>query len=119
MFSKETYIERRKALKNLVGNGLIVLLGNNNSPANYPNNCYTFRQDSSFLYFFGAKRDGLAGVIDTDNDKEYFLGDDIDIDDIVWYGSVDSVRDMADMAGVAEAAPFSKLAELVSKAKQA
>ncbi|MGN1237189.1 MAG: aminopeptidase P N-terminal domain-containing protein, partial [Bacteroidaceae bacterium] len=49
MFSKETYIERRKALKNLVGNGLIVLLGNNNSPANYPNNCYTFRQDSTFL----------------------------------------------------------------------
>ncbi|MGN1214091.1 MAG: aminopeptidase P family protein [Bacteroidaceae bacterium] len=118
MFSKETYIERRKALKNLVGNGLIVLLGNNNSPANYPNNCYTFRQDSTFLYFFGAKRDGLAGVIDVDNDKEYFLGDDIDIDDIVWYGSVESVRDMADMAGVAEAAPFSKLGELVSKAKQ-
>ncbi len=118
MFSKETYIQRRKALKELVGSGLIVILGNNNSPANYPNNCYTFRQDSSFLYFFGAKRDGLAGVIDVDNDKDYFIGDDIDIDDIVWYGSVESIRNMADMAGVANAEPFAKLAQLVEQAKQ-
>ena len=118
MFSKETYINRRKALKELVGNGLVIILGNNDSPANYPNNCYTFRQDSSFLYFFGAKRDGLAGAIDIDNDKEYFLGNDIDIDDIVWYGSVESIRDMADMVGVAQAAPFNKLTELVAQAKQ-
>lgn len=118
MFSKETYINRRKALKELVGNGLVIILGNNDSPANYPNNCYTFRQDSSFLYFFGAKRDGLAGAIDIDNDKEYFLGNDIDIDDIVWYGSVESIRDMADMAGVAQTAPFNKLTELVAQAKQ-
>lgn len=118
MFSKETYINRRKALKELVGNGLVIILGNNDSPANYPNNCYTFRQDSSFLYFFGAKRDGLAGAIDIDNDKEYFLGNDIDIDDIVWYGSVESVCDMADMVGVAQAAPFNKLTELVAQAKQ-
>lgn len=118
MFSKETYINRRKALKELVGNGLVIILGNNDSPANYPNNCYTFRQDSSFLYFFGAKRDGLAGAIDIDNDKEYFLGNDIDIDDIVWYGSVKSIRDMADMVGVAQTAPFNKLTELVAQAKQ-
>lgn len=117
MFSKETYINRRKALKELVGNGLVIILGNNDSPANYPNNCYTFRQDSSFLYFFGAKRDGLAGAIDIDNDKEYFLGNDIDIDDIVWYGSVESIRDMADMVGVAQTAPFNKLTELVAQAK--
>ena len=118
MFSKETYINRRKALKELVGNGLVIILGNDDSPANYPNNCYTFRQDSSFLYFFGAKRDGLAGAIDIDNDKEYFLGNDIDIDDIVWYGSVESIRDMADMVGVAQTAPFNKLTELVAQAKQ-
>lgn len=118
MFSKETYINRRKALKELVGNGLVIILGNNDSPANYPNNCYTFRQDSSFLYFFGAKRDGLAGAIDIDNDKEYFLGNDIDIDDIVWYGNVESIRDMADMVGVAQTAPFNKLTELVAQAKQ-
>ena len=64
MFSKETYIMRRKALREQVGDGLIVLLGNNESPANYPANAYRMRQDSSFLYFFGQKREGLAGVID-------------------------------------------------------
>ena len=108
---------RRKALAEKVGSGLIIILGNNESPANYPNNCYTFRQDSSFLYFFGAQRDGLAGVIDVDNDAEYFLGNDIDIDDIVWYGSVDSVSDMAAAAGVKESAPFGKLSQLVDAAK--
>ncbi|MDO4950812.1 MAG: aminopeptidase P N-terminal domain-containing protein, partial [Bacteroidales bacterium] len=117
MFSKDIYIMRRKALASKVGSGLIIILGNNESPANYPNNCYTFRQDSSFLYFFGAQRDGLAGVIDVDNDAEYFLGNDIDIDDIVWYGSVDSISDMASAAGVKESAPFGKLSQLVEAAK--
>lgn len=117
MFSKETYIGRRNALKQAVGSGLIVILGNNESPANFPNNCYTFRQDSNFLYFFGAKRDGLCGVIDVDNDKEYFLGDDISIDDIVWYGPIDTVNDMAHMVGVETSAPFSKLNELIKGAQ--
>ena len=116
MFSKETYIDRRRALKKLVGSGLVVMLGNNDSPANYPANCYTFRQDSSVLYFFGAARDGLAGIIDIDNDRELLVGNDIDIDDIVWYGSVESIRDMADAVGVTETAPFGKLAELVAAA---
>lgn len=117
MFPKQTYIQRRKALKEAVGSGLIVILGNNESPANYPNNCYTFRQDSNFLYFFGAKRDGLAGVIDVDANKEYFLGDDISIDDIVWYGPIDTVSDMAAQVGVDTSAPFSKLGELIRGAQ--
>ena len=101
MFSKETYIQRRAELKKLVGSGVIILFGNNISPANYPNNgYYPFRQDSSFLYFFGQQREGLVGVIDVDNDIETLVGDDIDIEDIVWYGSVDSVHDMAEQVGV-------------------
>ena len=65
MFSKDTYIERRQELKRLVGQGLIVLFGNNDAPANYPANCYApMRQDSSFLYFFGQHRDGLVGIIE-------------------------------------------------------
>ena len=70
MFSKDTYISRRKRLSELVGSGIIVLLGNNDSPCNYPANSYKFRQDSSFLYYFGQKREGLVGVIDIDNQKE-------------------------------------------------
>ena len=68
LFSKQTYVERRRKLRELVGSGLILLFGNNDSPNNYPANAYKFRQDSCFLYFFGQKRDGLVGVIDADSD---------------------------------------------------
>ena len=117
MFSKETYIRRREELKKLVGNGLIVLFGNNESPCNYPaNSYYPMRQDSSFLYYFGQKRDGLVGVIDIDNNDEILIGDNIDIEDIVWYGSVDSVADLAAQVGVAKSAPMSHLKELCDQA---
>ena len=56
MFSKETYIRRRTELKKLVQSGVIVIFGNNESPCNFPNNgYYPFRQDSSFLYYFGVQ----------------------------------------------------------------
>ncbi len=117
MFSKETYIQRRAELKKLVGSGVIILFGNNISPANYPNNgYYPFRQDSSFLYFFGQQREGLVGVIDVDNDIETLVGDDIDIEDIVWYGSVDSVHDMAEQVGVSNSAPMKSLKTICNDA---
>lgn len=117
LFSKQTYQSRREELRRLVGHGLILLFGNNDSPNNYPSNVYKFRQDSAFLYFFAQHRDGLVGVIDADSGEETLYGDDIDIDDIVWYGSVTSVKEMATEAGVAHSAPMKALAEAVSKAK--
>ena len=117
MFSKETYINRRAELKKLVGNGIVILFGNNESPCNYPANAYyPFRQDSSFLYYFGQKRDGLAGVIDIDNDCEMLIGNDIDIEDIVWYGSVDCVADLAAQVGVSKSAPMKELKAICDKA---
>lgn len=119
MFSKETYVSRRAELKQLVKSGIIVLFGNNNAPANFPNNGYhPFRQDSSFLYYFGQNRDGLVGVIDVDNNKETLIGDDISIDDIVWYGAVDSVHDMAGQVGVPNSAPMIELAKICKEAKR-
>ncbi|MBQ6188022.1 MAG: aminopeptidase P family protein [Prevotella sp.] len=110
MFSRQTYIERRNELKKLVGNGIIVIFGNNEAPCNYPANAYyPFRQDSTFLYYFGQQRDGLVGVIDIDNDRETLIGNDIDIEDIVWYGSVDSVADLAEQVGIHDSAPMSQL----------
>lgn len=117
LFSKSTYVKRRNELKKLVGSGLIVLFGNNDSPANYPSNTYKFRQDSSFLYYFGLHRNGLVGVIDVDNDREYLVGDEIDIEDIVWYGSVTSVAEMAEMTGVARTAAMRELPAIVESAK--
>ena len=117
MFSKETYVSRRAELKKLVKSGIIILFGNNDSPANFPNNAYSpFRQDSSFLYYFGQKRDGLVGIIDIDNEMETLIGDDISVEDIVWYGSVDSVHDMAQQVGVANTAPMKTLKTICNDA---
>ena len=70
MFDSIVYSKRRQALREQIGNGIILLLGNNEMPANYPDNTYKFRQDSCFLYFFGLNHPGLAGIIDVDNDEE-------------------------------------------------
>lgn len=110
---------RRQALSRLVGSGLVLLFGNNDSPANYPSNAYKFRQDSAFLYFFGQHRDGLVGVIDVDQHTETLVGNEIDIDDIVWFGSVKSVSAMAEECGVGATAPMSSLADMVQKALKA
>ena len=117
MFSKETYINRRAELKKFVKSGVIILFGNNESPNNYPANAYyPFRQDSTFLYYFGQQRDGLVGVIDVDNDTETLIGNDIDIEDIVWYGSVDSVSDLAAQVGVSDSAPMAALRTICNEA---
>lgn len=115
MFSKDIYIRRRAELKRLVGNGMVVLFGNNEAPYNYPSNGYApFRQDSTFIYYFGQHRDGLVGIIDIDNDMEMLIGDDIDIEDIVWMGFVPSVSDLAAEVGVAKTAPMADLKKIVS-----
>ena len=117
MFDKATYANRRAQLKKLVKDGVIILFGNNESPCNFPaNGYYPFRQDSSFLYYFGQNRDGLVGVIDIDNDIETLVGNDIDIEDIVWYGSVDSVYDMAERVGVKNSAPMKSLKTICNDA---
>ena len=117
MFDKATYVNRRAKLKQLVKSGIIILFGNNESPCNFPaNGYYPFRQDSSFLYFFGLQRDGLVGVIDIDNDIETLVGNDIDIEDIVWYGSVNSVHDMAESVGVKNSAPMKSLKTICNDA---
>ena len=115
MFSKETYIRRRQDLKRLVGEGIVVLFGNNEAPYNYPANAYApMRQDSSFLYYFGQHRDGLVGVIDIDNDEEWLFGDDIDVEDIVWMGFTPSVADLAAEVGIAKTAPMKSLTSHLS-----
>ena len=113
MFSKETYIQRRAELKRLVGEGTIVLFGNNEAPCYYPANSYApMRQDSTFLYYFGQHREGLVGVIDIDNDEEWLFGDDIDVEDIVWMGFTPSVSDLAAEVGITKTAPMAELAKV-------
>ena len=80
MFSKETYMGRRAKLKQTIGSGLLLFLGNDESGMNYADNTYHFRQDSTFLYFFGLPYAGLSAIIDIDNDKEIIFGDELTID---------------------------------------
>ena len=117
LFDQQTYIQRRAILRERMQSGLILFMGNNESPMNYPSNGYKFRQDSSFLYYFGLQRDGLVGVIDADSGDEWLIGDDIDIEDIVWFGSVDSVADMAYACGVEKSGPMSRLESLIREAQ--
>jgi len=116
MFDKKTYIQRRENLKRQVGSGVILLLGNEESPMNYPANTFNFRQDSSFLYFLGLDFPGLAAVIDVDNNEETVFGYDFTVDDIVWMGPQEKLIDKARTVGVATAEPTEKLSEKLKEA---
>ena len=115
MFDKSVYQSRRKKLREQVGKGLILLLGNEESSMNYKDNLYHFRQDSSFLYFFGLDRPGLVGMIDIDNDKEYIYGKDLTLDEIVWTGPQPSLAEQAAPVGITDTRPAASVAsELVA-----
>ena len=116
MFEKEIYTERRKKLKNQLTNGIILILGNQDSPMNYTDNTFHFRQDSSFLYFFGLDYQNLAGVIDTESGEELIFGDDVDIDDIIWMGPQKSLKEKASQAGINRTFPFKQLNNVVTEA---
>ncbi len=116
MFSTQTYIQRRAKLKGLVKNGLGLFLGNTELPMNYTDNTYHFRQDSSFLYFFGLDAPGLAAVIDFETGNEYLFGNDVDMEDIIWMGEQPTMVQKSQQVGVSNARPFADLAKMVSEA---
>ena len=116
MFETSVYKNRRARLKEKVKSGLVLILGNGEAPANYTDNTYKFRQDSSFLYFFGLNQPGFAGVIDIDSGDEYLFGNDVDMGDIIWMGPQPSVKDMAARVGVSKTAPFARLADCMKTA---
>ena len=115
MFSKETYTARREQLRKEVGHGLIIIQGNHEAPCNYTDNTYWFRQDSTFLYFFGLQREDLVGVLDCDNGKDYIFADDYDINDVIWTGPLPSVKELAATVGVMNSGNLSQLQTLCTK----
>jgi len=118
MFSTKTYLERRRILKEKVGKGLILLFGNDESPMNYTDNTYHFRQDSTFLYYFGIQQPGLAAVIDTDNDTEVVFGDEYTVEDYVWRGPQPTIASLAEKCGVHKVQPAASLAAVLDQAQQ-
>lgn len=117
MFKKETYIKRREQLRKDVGHGIIIIPGNHEAPCNYKDNTYWFRQDSTFLYFFGIQREDLVGVIDCDNGKDYIFANDYDIDDIIWTGPLPSVKELAASVGVGNTGNLNALRRKLASAK--
>ncbi|MCQ2112067.1 MAG: Xaa-Pro aminopeptidase [Bacteroidaceae bacterium] len=117
LFSKETYIQRRQQLKQTVGSGLLLFLGNDEVGMNYADNGYRYRQDSSFLYFFGGDYAGLAAVIDIDNDKEIIFGNELTIDDIVWMGTQPTIREKCELVGITHTLPLAQLAAYIKNAQ--
>ena len=117
MFSKEIYASRRATLREKIGQGIILLPGNSEAPCNYPNNIYHFRQDSTFLYFFGQNLPDLVGVIDCESGEEILFGNDLTVDDIIWTGPQPTIADLAAQVGVGVTKPLAALADYISAAQ--
>ena len=118
MFDKNVYVGRRAQLRKKVGSGLILLLGNNDSPMNYTANIYTFRQDSTFLYYIGLDQPGLAAVLDLDENTETLFGNDVTIEDIVWTGPLPTIKSLALKSGIKNQMPLARLDEVIKIAIQ-
>ena len=118
MFSKETYIARRAKLKQTVGSGLLLFLGNDECGMSFADNTYHFRQDSSFLYFFGLPYAGLSAIIDIDNDREIIFGDELTIDAIVWMGIQPTLHEKSQLAGIQDVRPFKEIEAYLKSAQQ-
>lgn len=113
MFNSKVYSERRNKLKQLMGSGIVLFPGNTEIAFNYPANPYHFRQDSTFLYFFGLNHPDLGAVIDLDTKEDYLFGNDVDMDDIIWMGPQPLFKDRALKVGVTNTAPYKGLSDIV------
>ena len=123
MFLKEIYTTRRRALAEGVRaageTGLLLFVGNVEAPAQYKDNCYKFRQDSSWLYFWGLNEPRMAAIVDLESGEEKIFADDVEIDDIIWMGPQPSVASKAAQVGVLSTAPYGAFAESVRAALSA
>ncbi len=116
MFDKKTYQQRRAKLFKQVRSGLLLFLSNGESPMNYPANTYHYRQDSTFLYFFGLNFPGLAAVIDLDEGRQTVFGNDVDMEDIIWMGPQPSLKSRCAKAGITDIRPLAELGGVLQEA---
>ena len=117
MFSTEIYIQRRAKLRKTVTSGLILLPGNDESPMNYADNGYHFRQDSTFLYFFGIQHPFLAGILDCDTGDEILFGNDLTVEDFVWMGPQPTLAAQALQVGITKTGDLASLVVLLEEAR--
>lgn len=118
MFSTNTYQQRRKELIAQFESGWLLFLTNEEVGMNYAANTYPFRQDSSFLYYFGIDQPSLVGAIDVENETVWLCGKDATMEDIVWTGEQKSVSELAARVGVEKVCSPSELTQKLGKAIQ-
>ncbi len=118
MFPTRIYVQRRAVLKSKFQSGLLLFLGNEESPMNYGANTFAFRQDSTFLYYWGLDLPSLAAVLDIDSGREMLFGNDPTVDEIVWTGPQTLLEDNAEKVGVASTYEMNKLPGLIAEAMQ-
>jgi len=118
MFDKQVYIDRRNVLKKNFKNGVLLFIGNDEAALNYPNNTYKFRQDSSFLYYFGLDLPGMIGVIDIDENKDYLFGYEFTVEDTVWMGPQPKLVELAAQVGIENADTSDNLKKLLKSKKK-
>lgn len=116
MFNSDIYINRRNKLRQLVNSGIAVFIGNNESPFNYPSNAYHFRQDSTFLYYFGIDLPNFSAIIDFDSGTDTIYGNDFIIGDIIWMGPQPTVAELSERAGILNTRRVNQLTDDVNKA---
>jgi Xaa-Pro aminopeptidase len=116
MFPASTYIERRRRLKEDLKSGILLFLGNEQSPMNYKDNTYSFRQDSSFLYFWGIDLPGLAAIIDIDRNLEVVFGREATVEDIIFSGPLPPLSELCLKCGVEKNLPMDQLEVILKKA---
>jgi len=117
MFKTETYVKRREILKSQINSGIAIFIGNDESPMNYADNTYHFRQDSSFLYYFGLNTAGLTGIIDFDEGKDYIFGNDLTVEDFVWMGYLPTIKEQSKKVGVQNTGTIADLDKLIKDAQ--
>ena len=122
MFAKEVYTSRRSVLLSKMReageSGIILFVGNADAPAQYRDNCYKWRQDSTWLYYIGLDEPLMTAILDIDSGEETLYANDVDIDDIIWMGPQPTVASKAALTGITHTAPYAKADEDVKAAKR-
>lgn len=117
LFPATTYASRRTELAKNVGEGMVLLPGNNDAPMNFRDNIYPFRQDSNFLYYAGLQQPGLAILLDCESNESVLFGNDASIDEIIWTGPTTSVKSLGELVGIRRTMPFHQSKEKLQEAK--
>jgi len=114
MFPKQTYINRRNQLRSQFKSGVLLFIGNDECGMNYEDNTYHFRQDSTFLYYFGISKPGLYALMDIESGNDFIFGDDFTIDSIVWMGPQPTIKELASKVGVENTGDISQFTSKIN-----